>query len=649
MTNNKNYLFLLTISPVQSFIAQARKTQDLYAGSQILSELVKTGMKTFDENISHSDKEHNIIFPSSIDSDSLPNRFIAKFEGTATEAKGKGEKIEEAVRKRWKKIAKDAVGNQSVTGFDDQIEQHLDIHWAFEEITKEGYKTAYKKLESLIGAIKNVRPFEQYNYQYVEDSHTKEKNLIVGEQGRKCSIDGQNNALFFRGIEREDGTTREKLNHLTNGKHIGGFLLEQGEGLSAVSYVKRKYKDETFPSTAQIALMQAEKDIEDEKDIDLLKCYKKLFGNKDNFIKSCFELIQKNVVQELHISDLEDNKNWLENFDYQLLYEENLVIKSIANPQQLRVAKLVLPKLKRYFKQKYYALIIFDGDKMGKWLSGDSLEEPYKSTELQTFHKEFSGLLAKFGKEATEYINTDKHNGRTVYAGGDDYLGFVNLECLFDVMSNLRIKFEELVGKPLRDKGFTTKNITFSAGIVVASYKMPLSEVLKKAREVEKIAKNKADRNAFAISVMKSSGEIQQATFKWYNDESASETSSNWKYLQKITDLLREEKFSNKFISSLSKELYQLTGTDLGSIDEEHEQLEEAVKCEIKRLLKRAKSTSKNVSDTDLSDIENAVLSLWENANPTISVNKVENFIHSLHIADFLHRKLNKNHQQNEN
>lgn len=34
------HLFLFTISPVQSFIAQARKTQDLYAGSLLLSELI---------------------------------------------------------------------------------------------------------------------------------------------------------------------------------------------------------------------------------------------------------------------------------------------------------------------------------------------------------------------------------------------------------------------------------------------------------------------------------------------------------------------------------------------------------------------------------------------------------------------------------
>lgn len=40
--SGSSYLFLFTIGPVQSFIAQARKTRDLYAGSKILG-----GLSTF--------------------------------------------------------------------------------------------------------------------------------------------------------------------------------------------------------------------------------------------------------------------------------------------------------------------------------------------------------------------------------------------------------------------------------------------------------------------------------------------------------------------------------------------------------------------------------------------------------------------------
>ncbi len=62
------YLFLFSIGPVQSFIAQARKPQDFAAGSQILSELVDLAMQGLPKD--------RIIFPSP-DIENKPNRFIA--------------------------------------------------------------------------------------------------------------------------------------------------------------------------------------------------------------------------------------------------------------------------------------------------------------------------------------------------------------------------------------------------------------------------------------------------------------------------------------------------------------------------------------------------------------------------------------------
>ena len=45
MMTKKKYLFLLTITPVQDFISQARKLKDLFGGSDILSKMAETGIK----------------------------------------------------------------------------------------------------------------------------------------------------------------------------------------------------------------------------------------------------------------------------------------------------------------------------------------------------------------------------------------------------------------------------------------------------------------------------------------------------------------------------------------------------------------------------------------------------------------------------
>ena len=69
-----NYLFLFSISPVQSFISQARKTKDLDAGSKLLSEFVKKQI----EFLKNKKSGVEVIFPNDTTSDSLPNRFVAK-------------------------------------------------------------------------------------------------------------------------------------------------------------------------------------------------------------------------------------------------------------------------------------------------------------------------------------------------------------------------------------------------------------------------------------------------------------------------------------------------------------------------------------------------------------------------------------------
>ena len=60
MSYQKQYLFLFNIGPVQSFISQARKTQDLYAGSRILGELIFAASEVAEKN------DAEFIFPKQI-------------------------------------------------------------------------------------------------------------------------------------------------------------------------------------------------------------------------------------------------------------------------------------------------------------------------------------------------------------------------------------------------------------------------------------------------------------------------------------------------------------------------------------------------------------------------------------------------------
>lgn len=597
------YLFLFTLSPVQSFIAQARKTQDLYTGSYILSVLIKAGVAEFDE-------EH-VIFPNAKflkdnKNASAPNRFIAIWEGEEPSLKAKGEQVEKRVRTHFVEMANNTLGTtQKPSGFDQQIAQHLSIYWAFEPIDND-YASAYRKLEINLASIKNIRPFEQYDY-----------SGSIGEQGRKCSLDGERNALFFK-KRIVNGQKRDPYFVEENGAtSLGGYKsnnLDFGEGLSAVSFLKRFYKDhdeDSFPSTAEVALLEDVKAL-DNRSAMYLDCLTEVF-QPSKIPQLCLKLATDKNIKDISIQSATNNPDWQTQFDFQACFEENLTQKNFPVDDQLQLLQQLQGQLKNSLKTKYYALVMFDGDKMGKELG------KLAASGIEA-HKNFSGKLSKFAEGAASYVN-ENNRGRTVYAGGDDFLGFLNINHLFEAMQYLREAFSIEVSREL----------TFSAGIVIAHYKFPLSEVLRNVRSAEKKAKKEGERNAFCISTMKHSGEIQEAVFKWGKDN------ENWSALHHIINALtakhgEEAAFSNTFIQNLTIELERL-----GGVEKEFNE-DDIVKAEMKRLIYRSKN--KDTTDSEANKMINNVDLLWETFyDRTQGTKKVQNFIHVLQIADFISRK----------
>ncbi len=408
-----NHLLLFTIGPVQSFIAQARKTKDLYAGSQILSQLCKIGIT---EAESFGAK---VIFPfvdKTWANQSLPNRFIARLPKHETLSFQEiGEAIELKVRESFEKMASDLLtikikGKKPTdfeTNFWNQIKSHLDIHWAIVPIKEnETYLKAFERTERILGSVKNLRSFTQN-----------------AEVGRKCSLDGQNNALFFSHLYNKPKYTNSAI-QIYSGK------IAKGEGLSAVSMLKRNYEADRFSSTAKVALMYNEYSLSEDM--------KPHFENYRNiFTKDKFANAVISYGENCKLSYNEET--WIDEFDHQLLFIENITDKTVPNNSQRECALKLFDKIEKYFKDKYYALIHFDGDKMGALISGSRLQdESNKSDEnLPKFQERVSQLLSEFSKWAGETCLIEP-KGQTVYAGGDDFLGFVNLTHLLDIMQELR-------------------------------------------------------------------------------------------------------------------------------------------------------------------------------------------------------------------
>ncbi|BBJ28679.1 type III-B CRISPR-associated protein Cas10/Cmr2 [Athalassotoga saccharophila] len=512
-----------------------------------------------------------VIFPDK-DMKSLPNRFLAKI--TVDDPQLFGEALEKKVRNKFVSIINQKTHIKNPSNFYD----FLDIHWV--SIPYNDYIKNFSEIESLLGSVKNVRTFNQV----MEDTSF-----------RKCSVCGERIGKFYNNSKVIKNLTPDAV------RIENDFTFSEGEVLCEVCFTKRKYSESSFPSVAEIALYNV---IQELKDDEKYIKFKNVFGPR---------------------------------YDPELLYEENLndryfknngIGNLIPNLDNIKFQNEEIFKERKLKLSKYYGIITFDGDSMGKQLSGENLKDNQK---LMEFHKSLSKSLGRFAEKTKEIID-DKY-GKIVYAGGEDFLGFVNINYIFDALKDLRKAFDEIVNNQLKNDFELDKFITFSAGISIAHYKDPLYDSLNWAREMEHYAKENPGKDSIAIAVIKGSGEILKTRFKWKNDK------NKWMidYLNNILFELSSSNFSNNFIKTIQMEFKNLD-------NENNEQL--MIESEIERLVKRSCMMEKLNHETDeefnirkKKEIDKLVQSIYELYNCSQTKNKEELF-DILNVLDFVRRQI---------
>ncbi len=143
----------------------------------------------------------------------------------------------------------------------------------------------------------------------------------------------------------------------------------------------------------------------------------------------------------------------------------------------------------------FYALLLMDGDHVGVLLR--SIGEAAVSHALAGF----TGAVEAAVKD---------HDGVTLYAGGDDFLGLFPLTTALEAAAALR---EAYVGA---FRAVTAEPATTSAGLVFAHYSVPLSFVTREAhRLLDEAAKDRNGRDSLAVAVHKPSGKAAEWRSAW--------------------------------------------------------------------------------------------------------------------------------------
>jgi len=527
-------MIVLTIGPVQSYISQARRTQDLWQGSRILSYLASAGVYFALHQQAKGLAE--VIYPSIEPplTDNIPNRMVVRWLGDENGAKLCAKEMEKAIRDAWRSLSANTMRYFTKSLEPNELESVLRIwqgqedtwlecYWIVSPETSALYSENMRNANDAIGARKLLRNFPQ-----------------IDEGGRKCSITGEHEALHVTGdyVGFWNDRKAEQCNLALLGNH---------ERLSAISVIKRFAHEEAadnselqfpnrFPSTSSIAsapfrygVLQAL----DRHDIDttklrqklkefiqvLLKLFNKsayLFFKRDGqYNPEYFGLIGK-VISKPTLED--ELVQQFRSIDGDFLFEDTLISKTIEEysgekptRQQMSGVQQALSELLKAVDalnisrpQPYFVILSMDGDHMGKTLGGLDKGQ----------HKLFSERLANFARHDVTRIVEEEHLGRVVYAGGDDVLALLPVQDALQVAEKLRSEFEKVVAA-IGIKNHKGNPVTASTGLAYVHHTHNLQAAVRAANDAQKIAKNNYGRKALGVEFLRRSGEPRSMGQKW--------------------------------------------------------------------------------------------------------------------------------------
>lgn len=549
----KPAFLLFAIGPVQEFIATARKTQDLWAGSYLLSYLSWSAMKVVAEEFGPD----SLIFPDlcgqpfadlwlidkglkvdkpkgdQLSSPTLPNRFLAIVpaasvrdiaEKTKQQVKEEFQVVCRTVKEKmeaklnikpeewnniWERQTEDFIETYwAATPFEDVKDcagfireyKHLmgvTDNWKFDDLLKQyeekgfapnigtAYGQIYKLTEKALGSRKAIRDFSQQE-----------------EPNHKCTLCGVREPVH-PGMHKDQNCSDEF-------GALKGFWQEvisiipdfrKSERLCGVCATKRlssKYffKDilkfditDNFPSVSMVATSAFKLRVIENintnhlsfKVQNYVESVKNIAGDRWSgipmpmVIRACRDQVSKDFARlegDWLYKEAFDNKDALWEEKKNRLSEDLFkeLLKTAKNKhKELFAAIKEFDKNKEKDKQigspsTYYAVLLMDGDNMGKWLSGELAPTIREILHLNvrntldndadwqalleqkrplnpSLHLATSKALRDFSLHVAREIVEKDHLGKLVYAGGDDVLAFVSLRDLPEVMRKLRAYF----------------------------------------------------------------------------------------------------------------------------------------------------------------------------------------------------------------
>jgi CRISPR-associated protein Cmr2 len=556
-----SHVLILTLGPVQDFIETARRTRDLWFGSWLLSELSKATA----EAIARVIGVEALVFPGVAQLSDLgpatstlvTNKIVVRVPN-GRDPVALAKLGEDGLRRRLRRLRDDAfdeIRPIEPHHFDRptaqaQVDDLIELAWVSAPETGDGsYAAARRRAESLLAGRK----------------HTRLWNPVAwAKDVPKSSMDGERESVLhedlFDRVGTKDGPSVDEVRRR--------YGVAKTERLCGVGLFKRHgtrpnaVYTHRFLSTGHLAAWPLYERVKKAPDAELQQAWEKYLRT---LADGGINLAEQEIVQ---------GPGWrmpvFGRMDGSLLFEGRLpdLFEEVTDAGKAkeglhrarRALAEFLKKLGVSTPLPYYAILVADGDRMGKAIERqDSFEK----------HRNLSRELARFAGSVRTIVERD-FGGELVYSGGDDVLAFVPLHRVVCCARELAESFKQhLSGFPVNEQG---EPPTLSAGIGISHFMDPLRGALDLAREAEKLAKR--ERNSLGIIVDKRSGSRVEVVGVWGTLD---------RRLDDYVELHRQDKVPDGAAYELRELGRLLTGTE----GAERETLEKIVRKEAERILRR--------------------------------------------------------------
>ena len=522
-------------TPVQDFIAEARRTRDLWAGSYLLSYLagralhaaVAAGGTVVSPDIAQNQMYvqvgASLAGRSALDRayprvGTLPNHF--EIEAPPEGAVGVATGAVDAWNGAWLGAAR-AVWSIAIGPWADEVTEGI---WA-RHVGGDGDSAA--------------SPWEGHwivgDYNDLQRRRWLRAFARPAEAGMKCTMCGRREALRTRDSDSRAfwAAVHERLRAQGRAFDIDA---DGRERLCAVCTVKRFYptvKDalpwriaEQYPSTATIATLPWRRAVIEavaQGDGELAAALEAYLGALAAAnARMGGQLAFGAAVAEGGPADL-------------LAYDGGLFCPEVVGNPRTELPEddrpVILDKLGALFEKarragirppsRFFALLAMDGDRLGQLMNVAGPRKAAVSAALQGFADQARDVVEDVALGASGPML-----GRVVYAGGDDLLALFPAETALAAADRLHRLYSELVGAAVCGTAASgaaatspaagAARPTISAGLVYAHMHTPLQVVVRRAYAVlNDEAKEAAGRNAFAVEVWTRNGATLSFSRPW--------------------------------------------------------------------------------------------------------------------------------------